>query len=179
MRLVALSFSLVLMCLFAGCDPTNDVPTSTPGDPMSHPELDFFNEVSGTLKIELSEPAEKIGELDNEKAPPQATIVSVKLDAEYWEEDTGDFRPLTPEELVSIAYIGDSIVLAGEAEIAVTHQAPNGKHFTVSDLIKAVEETERQTRGQSEWFDGVDVHHVFFEGLEPNSDGSWQIIWGS
>ena len=32
---------------------------------------------------------------------------------------------------------------------------------------------------QSEWFDGVDVHHVFFEGIHQDSDGVWEIYWGS
>ena len=47
------------------------------------------------------------------------------------------------------------------------------------DLLRAIEETERQTRGQSKWFDGVDVHHCFFEGIALADDGTWSIHWGS
>jgi hypothetical protein len=31
----------------------------------------------------------------------------------------------------------------------------------------------------SEWFGGVDVHHVFFEGLHEDVDGVWVANWGS
>ena len=34
-------------------------------------------------------------------------------------------------------------------------------------------------QGNSEWFGGVDVHHVFFEGIHLADDGVWDIYWGS
>jgi hypothetical protein len=46
-------------------------------------------------------------------------------------------------------------------------------------MLNAVAETERQTRDKSEWFDGVDVHHIYFEGIHQGSDGVWEIYWGS
>jgi hypothetical protein len=39
--------------------------------------------------------------------------------------------------------------------------------------------TERQTRADSDWLDGVDVHHVYFEGLSGGTGGIWEINWGS
>ena len=47
-------------------------------------------------------------------------------------------------------------------------------------ILAAVEETEKLTRAESEWFDGVDVHHVFFEGIRYVSEHDhWYIAWGS
>ena len=61
----------------------------------------------------------------------------------------------------------------------VVHQAANGQAFTVEELLKAVEDTERQSRPNSEWFGGVDMHHVYFEGIAEAEDGVWDIQWGS
>ena len=144
--------------------------------------FEFFNNLSGKLEIDLSKPAEKIGRLSNERAPAEAKIRSLKLAAEVYEND--DVRPLTDEELKLKVFEAPTIRLRGEADhpdAVVEHAAPDGRGFTVRQLLTAVEETERQTRGRSEWFGGVDISHVYFEGLEPaeTGDGSWQILWGS
>ena len=44
---------------------------------MESPELDYFNSLSGTLKIALSEPAQPIGGLSNLAASPEATLKSL------------------------------------------------------------------------------------------------------
>jgi hypothetical protein len=139
--------------------------------------LAFFKKLSGVLRIQLSEPTERITEaLENQKATPTAVIVSLRLEATVYEND--DFRELTEEELSRVVFEEPAIVLRGFGR-AISHSAPNGVHFTVRDMLAAVEETERQTRGESEWFEGVDVHHVFFEGIHLGEDGVWEIHWGS
>jgi hypothetical protein len=60
----------------------------------------------------------------------------------------------------------------------VTEHVADGGAFTVRDLAGAIATTERASRGSSEWFGGIDVHHVFFEGIE-DDDGAWRICWGS
>jgi hypothetical protein len=146
---------------------------------MPHPELEFFNSLSGKLEIELTVPPEKIGNLDNVRATPEAKIKSLKLAVELFNREAATARKLTPDELQSVAFRASQIKLRGEGGDTVTHQAPNGKFFTVQDLLDAVAETERQTRDKSEWFDGVDVHHVYFEGIHAGEDGVWEIYWGS
>jgi hypothetical protein len=152
---------------------------SNAGASMSHPEIEFFNSLSGKLEIELTVPPEKIGNLDNVRATPEAKVKSLKLAAKVFNRDSGTARELSPDELQSVAFRASQITLRGEGGGAVTHQAPNGKFFTVQEMLNAVAETERQTRVKSEWFDGVDVHHVFFEGIHPGEDGVWEIYWGS
>ena len=145
----------------------------------SHPELEFFNSLSGQLEIELDTPAVPIGDLENVRAEEDAKIVRIKMKAEVFIRETDEFRPLTTDEWASIAFRGGSIRLKSEEGDAISHDAPNGKSFTVRELLQAVEETERQTRAGSEWFGGVDVHHVFFEGIHADADGVWEIYWGS
>jgi hypothetical protein len=140
--------------------------------------VDFPDNFSGILRIKLSEPPERISpNLLNLKSSPSATIVSLELDANILKDD--GFQPLTEADYQHIAFQGASITLRGESRESVEHHAPNGEFFTVRDMIRAVEETERQTRGNSEWYDGVDVHHIFFEGIRANDDGTWSIRWGS
>jgi hypothetical protein len=145
----------------------------------SHPELEFFNSLSGKLEIELDAPAEPVANLLNLRAAPDSRIVRLELRAEVYNSDTGEFRPLTPAELGAVAFRGSSIRLRSEDGEVVSHDAPNGSYFTVGELLRAVEETERRTRAQTEWLGGVDVHHVFLEGIEPGEDGVWEICWGS
>lgn len=146
---------------------------------MTTDDLQFFNNLSGTLEIELSVPAEPMANLLNLKASPEARIVSLKLRAQVFDKITEKSRDLTPDELNSIAFRGAQIKLRSESDDVVSHKAPNGKFFTVRDLLFAVEQTERRTRNDTEWLGGVDVHHCFFEGIEENDDGIWDIYWGS
>ena len=158
---------------------------------MDQSELEFFNTINGDLEIELSIPPRQIGNLMNMEADADAEIVSVKLKPHLYDEATDDIRDLTPEELDRVAYRGSQIKLRNpDAERVITHQAPNGRYFTVRELLAAVEETERQVRGDTEWFDGVDIQHVYFEGIYPPDEddldddeefepGVFDIYWGS
>ena len=62
--------------------------------------LDFVNSLSAFLKIQLSEPSTPIGNTWNEKAPPTATIVSLKFAyISRYVDEVGDLVELTEEEL--------------------------------------------------------------------------------
>ncbi len=141
--------------------------------------LEFFNGLSGTLAIELTEPAQPIGGLLNLAASPSARISSLRLEAQFFDPDTEEGRPLTEPELSRAVFRGPVLRLRGESGIVVSHQAPDGGQFTVKALLAAVEATERQSRGATEWLGGVDVHHIYFEGIHPSDDGAWEIFWGS
>ena len=133
--------------------------------------------ITGRLHVELSEPTERITDrLLNRKASASARITSVALEASAFDGENS--RELSAEELATVAFPHPEIVIRGLG-MPVRHVAPNGTYFTVRDLLAAIEETERQTRPQSSWFGGVDVHHVFFEGLYPAGDGVWEVSWGS
>jgi hypothetical protein len=143
-------------------------------------DLDFFNRLSGRLEVTLTENPERITErLHNLAAPATARLARIELRLEVFEEEAGAFRALTDDESNRIAFRRSTIHLRGLGERVVQHAAPNGRWFTVRELAAAVEETERQTRGDSEWFGGIDVHHVFFQGIHEGNDGVWTISWGS
>lgn len=140
----------------------------------------FFNTLSGQLHIKLTEsPSPITDSLYNLAAPPSARIASIELKLDVLEEDKGGFRPLTDDEWNRVAFRESTIRLRGMGERVVEHRAPNGQSFTTRELAKAIEETERQTRGHSKWFGGIDVHHVFFQGIQLGDDGVWSTSWGS
>lgn len=141
-------------------------------------ELGFFSSLSGTLEIELSEPARPVSDkLANLAAPPGAKIKSLRLVLGVLDGDVQ--RKLTDAELDSVALRESHVVLRGESGKELEYDAPNGEYFTVRDLIHAIEQTESVVRAESKWLGGVDVHHVYFEGLEMNEPGHFEIQWGS
>src|SRR5687768_9474417 len=111
-----------------GCTPPNSSPDSAQPAGVSqsnsaasgsHPELEFFNSLWGKLEIELTVPAEKIGNLENRRAPPKAEIKSLKLVAELFNRESETVRELTPQELQSVAFRAAQITLRGESGGAV------------------------------------------------------------
>src|SRR5262245_58234775 len=120
----------------------------------------FFNKLSGQIQIQLSEPPEQIAPpLQNMKATASARLLDLSIEWEVFENE--DFRSLTDEEWSRPVLLAERLLLRsyGSATI-VEHVAPDGVHFTVRDLAAAVERTERESRGDTEWFGGIDVHHV-------------------
>lgn len=142
--------------------------------------LAFFNSLSGRLDIKLTEsPSPITASLQNLVAPPTARIAGIELRLEVFEEDADDFRPLTDDEWNRVVVREPTIQFRGGGDRIVEHRAPNDRCFTTRELAKAIEATERETRGHSNWFGGVDVHHVFFQGIELGRDGVWSTSWGS
>jgi len=141
--------------------------------------FEFFNSLPGKLEIELTEPAESYRNMANLAAKPSAKIVNVRFHPKVFEENERKFRDLTEAELQLEIFHEPSICLRGEGGDAVEHKAPNGKSFTIKEMLTAIEATERRTRGNSEWLGGIDVHHCYFEGIYQNENRDWEIVWGS
>jgi len=144
--------------------------------------IERFNKIRGRLIIELSEPAVLITpKLSNLRAPPTARIVSLQLEPSVFDEEQETFRPPRAEELKRIVFRRPRMRLRGVCGFIVEHLAPDGQTFTARDVLAAIEETERRARGTSNWFGGVDIHHIFFEGIHPDDEKGevWRIVWGS
>jgi hypothetical protein len=144
---------------------------------------------SGTLCIEFNQKAARkkmSANLYNEMVDPKATIKSVSLDLQIYERENDEepFREATQEEWDAIVFEQPYLRIIGLVEEAIEHRATNGKNFSAKELIQAIEATEKQTRSKSEWFGGIDAHHIFFEGLsfvEVDGQGieTWRVYWGS
>lgn len=165
---------IVLLSLFAivGCD------FSTAEECINYEEMEFFNSISGTLELKLTQQPESMKNLPGNKIAGNSEIVSIKFSPEVYVEETESFRQLTDGELNSIAFNYPTIELTSLGNETVKHNAKNGKYFTVQELLNAVELTEKLTRKKSEWFGGVDIHHIFFEGIYCEEEKR-VIVWGS
>jgi len=143
--------------------------------------LGFFNQLWGRLNLELSEPPQPISErLLNEAALPSTRLGRVSLELRVVVEiEDNDYRDLTEEEWRRVVLRAPIIRLRGLDESVVKHRAPDGASFTVRDLVAVIVETERQTRANTEWFGGIDVHHVYFDGITLDDAGVWSIGWSS
>jgi hypothetical protein len=126
------------------------------------PKIQFFDNVGGKLEIH----EDSNGEFSD-----------CELRAKAYDNKAGGDRRLTRTELDSVAFRAKQIKLRGLSGEVVSHDSPNGEFFTVQDLLHAVEETERQTRGRAEESDLF--CHIFFEGIGLAADGVWNISWGS
>lgn len=157
--------------------------------------IEFFNKFSATLIIELDIPPHQVGELLNQYAAESAKIKSVKFNVSAVDYRNVN-RPPSDSELDVIVFKQTTLNLCSDldlraarlpdSKVIVAHSAPNGKYFTVRDVIAAIEATEFQTRQHTDWFGGVDVHHIFFEGIhrhpyrhEEVTESAWEICWGS
>ncbi len=159
---------------------------SKPVDP--HPELAFFNGLSGWLRIDFNLPDRELFDRDNPPNWKTVQLMRFEFEIKHYLPEEQDFCPLTDEELDSVAFVGGHIVLRNlnliSEAVAVRHEAPNGRYFTVKQLRQAIEDTERAARiqfGEDRELDldCLDAGHVYFEGIGPQQDGSWLIYWGS
>lgn len=113
---------------------------------------------------------------------PLTSVIMTK--PEKFLEDKEEFEDLTDRELKQVAFEGEEISLmsaTGDHLLTRRFYAPNGKHFTVSELHKVVEKFETTVR-QLDWEDGcLNPDHSFFEGFWQHSDdeGLYEIHWGS
>jgi len=92
-----------------------------------------------------------------------------------------DIRPLYDEEWKSVAYHAPHITLVSDKCPAKTFKAPNGRNFSVMELLRVVEEWEQLDRCRAGWYGVVDLSGTWFEGLHEreDEDGVWEIHWGS
>jgi len=116
--------------------------------------------------------------LMNDFAKPGAQIVSITWDSCHytWDEDNECIENVSEEELDRIVYDGQQMTFE-TGRYQKTYTNPNG--FTLRHVMDLVLDFERESRSRTQWFGGVDVHHIFFEGITQNDRGNFEIGWGS
>ena len=148
-----------------------------------------LQDLSFTLEIETTDTAPQQGILLNRFEEPDSDIAS--LDASplrRWDESVDKFFELTPDEQAQPGYVGKTLVLESVKKtregrvVSTTREVYNNDKglITMAEVVALIVEFERIDRPKSQWFGGVDCHHVFFQGLRPNSDGdAFRISWAS
>lgn len=137
---------------------------------------ELLNNFSTILRIEI-ETYQKHEKLLNKFVNPNEKIKNIYL-TPISVYTNNKFRNATPEELATIVYPFNEITIRSFG-ISNTIISKSDEGFTVGELFYNIIELEKIARPQSDWFDGIDAHHVYFEGLHRCSDGSYEIFWGS
>lgn len=86
--------------------------------------------------------------------------------------------PVTTKELNKIYHLCPTITLkSNKAKKSFT----NKKGFTLKELMNHILTVERLSRPKTDWFGGIDAHHIYFEGLYPVTDHqcTYEVHWGS
>lgn len=142
------------------------------------------NSISCTLDIVTDRTPLGVPGLLNRFEQPGAKMLSCEMShpAIFTGNDLVD---MTPGELSAVACDGPKPLPAkihlssgfeGLGELQFT--AANGKWFTVQEFLDVVGKLETAVRGETEWFGGIDAHHVYFEGLM-GANGRYSVEWGS
>lgn len=110
-----------------------------------------------------------------------------------FDEGKYSFTPLSDEQLglkTGISRIKlisiNSFSERPEDDIIGEEIYESDKEFTVSEIMGLVLDFENKYRRYTEWFGGIDKHHIYFEGLskvnnelsDPNIP-TYEIDWGS
>lgn len=146
-----LSFFAIIACNYSTADECVD-----------YEEMEFFNSIGGVPGVHVTQEPKSMKNLSGNKVAEKSELISVNLKPEIYLEEEGIFRQLTDIELNTIAFNRPSIELVSKSDEVVEHKASNGKYFTVKELLNAVELTEKKTRKNTNWFGGVDIHHIYF-----------------
>lgn len=115
------------------------------------------------------------GHLLNSYVKPDSTIRSIS-----WKTintfDGGNFVEASREDLNQKCYEDSTITIRSNEE-EKTFYRENG--FTVQDIFDCILEVEEIARPKTIWFEGIDAHHVFFEGLSYDGENAYSVNWGS
>lgn len=141
------------------------------------------------LQINTTNTSPQRGMLLNRFEEPDSEITSLKAGVlQRYDPSVNEMFELTRAELAQPGYVGESLLLESVWQTRDGRIVDTTRHifyndigfFTVAEVVAHIVEFERIDRPKSQWFGGIDCHHVFFEGLRPNSDGdAFRISWGS
>ena len=144
--------------------------------------MDKINGYSAILEMDI-ETFQWNEQFLNQFVKPDTELKSVSIPniRKFVDDEIVD---LTVDELSEVCYEGKEITLVEEKSefhegFSKTFRNEDG--FTVRQMFDNVEDFEMEARPLSNWFDGIDAHHIFFEGFNKidGTDNHYTICWGS
>lgn len=148
----------------------------------------FNKNVTFVLDVHTDKPPVQRFPLLNRSENPGAKVVDIYYgDITYYDEALNDQVPFTQEELDVPAFIGSEITFSSVwvnrkgKKVAESHMSfcNHTGYFSIQEMVDTVVKFEKVDRPKTAWFGGIDTHHIFFEGLCKEKDGSYRIRWGS
>ena len=107
---------------------------------------------------------------------PESELEELAKQGKFMDDDQIE---VGEDECAMMALDKPKVTITNHHDMKKTYRAPNGKYFTVLDLLTAVTKFEKYARNHGPyWFGAPDIHHRFLEGIE--IDGSKVTTdWGS
>lgn len=144
-----------------------------------------IDSLSCRLIVDMDQAPRAIEGTLNQSEKPGAQVICCKMGIPAFFTEDDDLVDLTPLQLSSKACVESTplpatIYLSSTTgqDMQVKFTAVNGAWFTVQEVLDAIGAFETAARVQTDWYGGIDTHHVMFEGLE-GKDGHYMICWGS
>ena len=148
-----------------------------------------------TLLLKTTKTAKPGALLLNRFEEPDSTLVEVSATpVNKYDPARNEEVPFTEEELDAPAFVGDTLVFKetifehtpadprqAEKPVAKTERTFHSDtgSFSVREMVANICAFEQEARPKTLWFGGLDAHHVWFEGVRLNPDGTCRILWGS
>ena len=148
----------------------------------------FNKNVTFILGVETDQPPVQHFPLLNRFEDPNSKVVDIYCnEITYYDKELEEQVPFTQEELDVPAFIGSEISLSSVRfdrkgkKVTASHMSfcNHAGYFTIQEMVDMVVEFEKVDRPKTCWFGGIDAHHIYFEGLRKEKDGSYRILWGS
>ena len=105
-----------------------------------------------------------------------ARVIDVKTKLEWYKED--DIIESDDLNLQKVFKGDDITLICNRSSYEKTFKVENGG-LTALELTNIICDFEKNSRNYTEWFGGVDTHHIFFEGMFQVEPGKYSIFWGS
>lgn len=162
-------------------------------EPDMEPTHQNFNRLSWTLHIDATEKPCGVN-------PNSTYLLISKIDAwrpiQIYDKTVGDlpddpspFTDATSTDLELPGLTGYTMILdnghktAGKYRVSTKRVKRTFKnkrgYFTCGELIDNIVQFENTSRIFTNWFGGIDCHHVFFEGLRSSGKDTYIVQWGS
>ena len=149
----------------------------------------FMNDLSFVLNFKTSNTVPQRGYLMNRFEKPDSVIQSIShTPIAKYNTSRRELEELRPTELKKPGFQGDTMTIKSVyrddsgAVIKRTMKTfkTSKKFFTIEQVVSNIVKFEMEDRPKTNWFGGIDAHHVFFEGIYRNSKtDTYSVNWGS
>ena len=148
-----------------------------------------MNDISFVLNIKTSNTVSQRGYLMNRFEKPDSVIQSISHSPiATYNTSRRELEELSPTELNKPGFWGETMTMksvckddsgAVKKRTIKTFKTLK-KFFTIKQVVSNIVKFEMKDRPKTNWFGGIDAHHVFFEGLYRNSKtDTYSVNWGS
>jgi hypothetical protein len=143
--------------------------------------MEVLDNICAVLDIEIE--TYQVGNLLNNFVKADSQIKSINWSKDdHGDEFTifndDDLEPLSQLLLQKICIKDENLTLTSYISGHEKSFTSSGG-FTIQNMMNSILEFEREARSKTDWFGGIDAHHIYFEGISKVGPNKYSIHWGS